>query len=386
MAIRHRSPGYPAAAIVAALLIFVALFSAACGNEPEPEPDATATPPPGPGPTVIEPEPEGDPRNPKIGFSSIPPERTSEAYIQAFATAAQYGDAILIQRTPPWEEFMPGGTVSRETADSTRVERELVDQYGLTLFYAIDPTDGVVQRSRLANLPPDIDPQEGFTNEDVRAAFVAYAAYVARNYQPDYLALGVEINMTYERAPEQYEAFSTLYDEAYQVVKGNSPNTKVFPTWQLEDLEGSFGDVHPPRWELVNAFAGRMDVLAISTYPFLGDVRSATEVRADYYSQLPTHWEGEIIIAETAHPSAPVEGRVNVGTEGDQQAYLSRLLREANELDFGMVIWFAALDPAFAGTGATSVFKDIGLRRADGSNKLAWTLWEEWARRPLAAD
>ena len=358
-----------------------------CGREPEAAaPPDTPTQRAGPGPTISRPDPEGEPRTVRLGFSSIPPERTTEAYLQAFATAAQYGEAILIQRTPPWTDFMPGGTVSRDTADTTRVERELVQQYGLTLFYAIDPTDGVVQRSRLANLPPNIDPQEGFANENIRAAFLAYAVYIARNYQPAYLALGVEINMMYERAPAQYEAFLSLYDETYRAVKGNSPQTKVFPTWQLEDLEGSFGEVHPPRWELIDQMASRMDVLAISTYPFLGDARSAADIRADYYSQLGTHWDGEIIIAETAYPSAPVEGRLNVGTESDQAAYLRRLLAEADGLGFSHVFWFAALDPAFAGTGATSVFKDIGLRRADGSNKAAWELWEEWARRPLASE
>ena len=157
-----------------------------------------------------------------------------------------------------------------------------LDQYGnLKLFYSIDPTDGVVQRSRTANLPPSIDPAAGFTDSRVRDSFIAYAAYVAKNYQPEYLALGVEVNMTFERAPEQFEAFVTLYAEAYEVVKGNSPKTKVFPTFQLEDLEGAFGIVHRPRWEIFDRFRGRMDVLAISTYPFLGEARSAADVRGD---------------------------------------------------------------------------------------------------------
>jgi hypothetical protein len=322
----------------------------------------------------------------KLGFSSLPPERTSDSYIHAFATAAQYADVVLVQRTPPWEDFMPGGQVSRQTADGTRLETSLLDQYNwLGLFYAIDPTDGVVQRSRLANLPPSVDPQVGFLDQRVREAFIAYSAYVAKNYKPDYLALGLEVNMTYERAPEQFEAFVALYREAYDVVKGNSPKTKVFPTFQLEDLEGTFGDVHPPDWKLIDRFQGRMDVLAISTYPFLGEAKSAADVREDYYSQIKQHWNGEIIISETGYASAPVEGRVTVGTEADQQAYLDRLLTEANRLKFSMVVWFAALDPAFAGSGTTAVFKDIGLRKSDGSNKLAWTTWEEWAHRPLAA-
>jgi hypothetical protein len=382
MAIHHRFRT-PAVAIVAALLVLVPFLTNACGDNSDESPGTTPGSAVGPGPTVIRPVPSGDPRTLRLGFSSLPPERTSDSYIRAFATAAQYADAILIQRTPPWEDFMPGGSVSKQTADSTRLETALLDQYRLQLFYAIDPTDGVVQRSRLANLPPSVDPQAGFTDPKVREAFIAYAAYVAKNYQPAYMALGVEVNMTYERAPEQFDAYVSLYDEAYDVVKGNSPKTKVFPTFQLEDLEGTFGDVHPPRWELLEKFSGRMDVLAISTYPFLGEAKSAADIRPDYYSQLKQHWAGEIIISETGYASAPVEGRVTVGTEADQQAYLDRLLGEANSLGFSLVVWFAALDPAFAGSGATSVFKDIGLRKSDGSNKLAWATWESWASRPL---
>lgn len=338
----------------------------------------------GPGPAVERPGASGDPRSVRLGFSTLPPERTSDAYIGAFATAAKYADTVLIQRTPPWEDFLSGGPVSKATTDTTRLETALLDQYkGLTRFYAIDPTDGVVQRSRLANLPAGVDPAAGFLDPRLREAFIAYTTHVVKNYNPDYLAIGVEVNMLYERNRPQFDAFVSLYKEAYDAARHNNSRTKVFPTFQLEDLEGNFGDVHPPHWEVLDFFRGKMDALAISTYPFLGGVRSATEIRPDYYSQLKTHWDGEILISETGHASAPVEGHVNAGTEEDQQAYLARLLQEANSLGFSMVVWFAALDPSFATGGVSSVFKDIGLRRSDGANKLAWATWEEWARRPL---
>ena len=52
--------------------------------------------------------------------------------------------------------------------------------------------------------------------------------------------------MLYERNPAQFEAFVSLYQEAYDAAKHNNSRTKVFPTFQLEDLEGNFGAIHPP--------------------------------------------------------------------------------------------------------------------------------------------
>ena len=366
------------------MLLALLLLATACGSPKATTNALGTTQPSGPGPTINRAEPAGDARTLSLGFSTLPPERTSDSYIGAFATAAQYADVVLIQRTPPWEDFLPGGSVSKDTADRTRLETSLLDQYkGLKRFYAIDPTDGVVQRSRLANLPPSVDPELGFLDPNLRQAFIAYTAYVVKNYSPDYLAIGVEVNMTFERNPKQFEAFVSLYQEAYDTAKAANSKTKVFPTFQLEDLEGNFGEVHPPHWSIIDSFRTKMDALAISSYPFLSGIRTAADLRSDYYSQLKTYWDGEILISETGYPSAPVDGQVTVGTEEDQQAYLARLVGEANKLGFSLVVWFAALDPAFATTGTASVFKDIGLRKSDGSNKLAWATWEDWSRRPI---
>lgn len=336
------------------------------------------------GPTVTRPEPAGEPRSVRLGFSTLPPERTMESYIGTFATAAQYADIVLIQRAPPWEDFLPGASITQRTADNTVAEKALLKQYdGLRLFYAIDPTDGAVQRTRIANLPPAVSQEAGFNDRKLKDAFIAYVTYVARNYEPEYLALGVEVNMLYDRNPAQFEAFLELYKEAYTQAKATSPDTKVFPTFQLEDLEGNFGRVHPPQWEILDLFEGYMDVLAISTYPYRTELRSASELRPDYYGQLRSKWDGEIVISETGYASAPVEGQISIGSEEDQKVFLERIISDAEEYDFAAVVWFAALDPAFASQGSAAVFRDIGLRRSDGSNKLAWSVWEEWSRRPL---
>lgn len=370
-------PGrFPAMLIVAALLGMAAVGCRSGDGDSEKSP----------GPTIVRPVPAGEPRMLAIGFSTLPAEDTTESYIQAFATAAQYGDIVLIQRAPPWEDFFPNRQPSSETLETTQLETSLLEQYEhLKLIYAIDPTDPAVQRARPVDLPPAVSQQEGFLNEDLRTAFVAYVRYVVKNYEPDYLALGVEVNMLRRRSPEQFEAFVSLYTEAYANAKDANPGTKVFPTFQLEDLEGSLGDVHPPEWEALDPFIGMMDALAISTYPYLGEIRTAADLRPDYYAQLRARFAGEILVVESGYASAPVEGERLVGTEADQEAFLRRLLGDAEENGFSAVIWRAALNPTFAGQGAAAAFKDIGLRQGDGGNKAGWATWEEWARRPLQA-
>jgi hypothetical protein len=375
MATPGRLRPHPAAVIVAALIVSSAFMLAGCGGGD----GGKRT-----GPAVVRAASAGAPRSVRIGFSSLPAERTTAANIEAFATAAQYGDIVMIERTPPWEEFLPGGHVSKTTQQDTSFETTLLDQYSaLQRFYIVDPTDGAVQRARIANLPAGIDAQAGFNDPRLRQAFIAYVTYVISNYKPDYLALGSEINMLFERNPRQFDAFVSLYREAYTVAKAASPKTKVFPTFELEDLLGTFGTAHSPHWEVLDAFRGSMDALAISSYPYLGGIASVADLPADYFTQVQSHWKGEILVAETGYASAPVEGEVNIGTEDDQAAYVQRLLSDADAAGFSTVIWLAARDPSFAASGTAVVFKDIGLRKGDGSNKVAWSTWEEWARRPL---
>ncbi len=320
----------------------------------------------------------------RLGFGVRPADQTRAAWIAAFAEVAPHAEIIRIARVPPWEEFLPGAEVSAETHALTQLDRALLDQYGLTLLFAIDPTDGAVQRARIAGLPDAVDDGGGFLRADVRDALVAYAIYVATNYEPEYLAVGVEINMLRARAPEQFAGFLEAYERIYDAVKSVRPATKVFPTFQLEDMEGALGRAHPPQWEALDAFAGAMDALAVSTYPFLTGIRSAEELEAGYYARLRERFAGELLISEAGYASAPVEGRALAGTERDQRLFLERLLAEAEASGFRAVVWAAPRDPATPREGAAAVLNATGLRRGDGADKPAWAAWEEWARRPLA--
>ena len=368
----QRSRLFPATLIVAALI------AAACAGSGEPEA-------PAPGPEVSRPESQGAPRALRLGLGAQPAEETRAAYVNAFAGAGRHAELVSIARVPPWEEFLPGAEVSEETHALMRLERGLARQYGLALLFAIDPTDGAVQRTRIAGLPDALHPEQGFLREDVREALVAYAIYVVTNYEPEYLAVGVEINMLRARSPEQFEGFLDAYVRVYDAVKGIRPATRVFPTFQLEDLLGRLTQEHEPQWEALEAFGARLDVLAVSTYPYLASsIRLVREIPADYYSQLRTRFAGEILVSEAGYASAGIEGHSWVGSEREQEQFLRRLLEDAEANAFSAVVWVAERDPARSRQGGAAVLNDVGLRASDGTAKLAWAVWREWAQRPLA--
>ncbi len=351
-------------------LLAIGLALAACSDGQQTEPTPT---PSGARPT----------RTFALGLSSLPPEQTAESYASAFELAASAGEVILIQRVPPWAEML-AGDLSENTVQATRREKELADEFGLDLFVAIDPTDASEGRAHLAGLPAELR-GAGFADEEVRRAFIAYAQYLATNYQPKYLALGVEVNSYQQRHPEDFDQFVTLYNEAYDAVKELSPETLVFPTFQLEELLGLLpaDEPYPPQWRLISRFEPRLDLLAVSSYPGLA-YAGPEQIPADYYAQLESYTDRPIAIAGMGYSSGPGRNGMNDGTEDQQAAFLRRTLDVAQQLAMPLVVWFVGQDPSFTGEAPLDLMQHIGLLRQDGTAKAAWLAWEAAARRPLA--
>lgn len=361
----RRITSWQAAAVLAALAAG-GLALASCGGGSPAKRDATP----------------GTPRSFMMGISTLPRELNAKSYADSFRLAASAGDIVLIQRAPPWADFLPGSDVGDATAETTASEKDAIRGRRLKLFFAIDPTDGSTGRDRLAGLPPALAGRN-FSDPDVRAAFISYAKYVALNYQPAYLALGVEMNLYYNKNKADFENFRSLYQEARARVKEISPDTQITVTFQYEDLQGILPtvDTHFPDWQLLKLFEPDTDVTAISTYPSFA-FTSAGAIPPNYYSQLRAFTSHPIVIAETGFASAAGPQGVNSGTEADQAAYVQRVLSEAQALRMPFVIWFAGWDPAYAQDTPNGVFRYIGLLRADNSEKPAWQPWKDAASRP----
>jgi hypothetical protein len=317
-----------------------------------------------------------------MGVSSQPSRTNEKAYRDAFDVAGQAGEVVLIQRTPPWSEFVPGGSISHKTEQVTLLEKELAADHNLKLFLAIDPTMPG-DRSQLANLPDNLK-GEGFTNPDIRAAFIAYAKYLALNYKPAYLALGVEVDMIYRgRGDGSFRNFLSLYFEAYDAVKSVSPDTLVFPTFQYEDMLGLLNTGSPtlPTWTLVKRFEPKIDMLAVTSYPSLVFDR-VSALPLDYYDALKGVIDKPIAFASIGWNSADVAS--GAPDDGSQPAYLYRALSAAENLDGRLLIWYLGRDPETVPQGFEPL-ANMGLQDSGGHPKSIWRIWTSALTRPMSA-
>jgi hypothetical protein len=354
---------------VAILALLLAAFSVACGGDG----DSGGSGANGADGGATDEELAAGGRSYLLGMSSLPSDSGEDAYRETFKLAGDMGEVILIQRPPPWAEFAPGGEISTRTERLTRLEKDLAKSNGLDLFIAIDPTEPG-DRGRLAGLPDSLRGSD-FSDPRLRSAFIAYAKYVAFNYNPDYRALGVEVDMIFNRlGDEKFRNFQSLYFEAYDAVKSVSPDTLVFPTFQYEDLLGVLSGTLPA-WSLVDRFDPKIDMLAVSSFPSFV-FADANEMPEDYYAPIQQHLIRPLAFVSIGWSSAT--------DELDQFEYLSNALRFADQIGAQLVVWYLGRDPLFTPDTAFEPLAKMGLQDSQGRPKQAWSLWSRALQRQIA--
>lgn len=321
----------------------------------------------------------GEPRSFVMGFSSLPADTTGEAYEHAFRLAGEAADLVLIQRSPPWADFVPNGSISSRTERLTRLEKDLARRNNLRLFLAVDPTDPS-DRGQLASLPANLAGRD-FSDAAVRSAFISYSKYLALNYKPAYIAVGVEVDLYYTaKGDASFRHFQSVYFEAYDAIKSESADTLVFPTFQYENMNGALrSDSRQQLWSLVSRFEPKIDMLAVSSFPN-SVYPTVTQLPADYYTSLKNRANKPIALTSVGWSSAARRG--DIGSEGmaEQAEYMSRLLSQCDAMGARLVVWYLAQDRK--GDPSTDPLAGLGIHDADGRPKDSSIPWRIQADRP----
>lgn len=387
---------FPAGRLFPALLLLVLAASlAACSGDDSPAPvpaaaetlDQSAGPPDAESSVLealaarepaVRPARSGPARPYALGFAAVPAALTPDAYVDVFDEAARNADLIMIQRPVAWTEVGPGAIVRPETRTTIAWERQLLADRGLELLFAVDPWEPT-DRGRLAGDAPG----DSFRDAAVVRDYVAYAEFVVQQYRPRWLALAVDLDAAARARPDDVDAIEAAYRAAYAAVKAIAPETRVFASFQLEDLQGLLPwSAHSPQWSLILRFQDVLDIFAVSSFPSL-IFPFASDIPSQYYSRLESFGK-PIALVPGGYASQPGRDGVTFGTVRGQSQFLARVLAEAESARWELVVWLSPQDPAFAADPPFDLVAHMGLLAAGGARKPAWDVWTGQAARPWA--
>lgn len=227
-----------------------------------------------------------------------------------------------------------------------------------------------------------VTPTIDWSNTAQVGRFLAAVTAVASNYEPEYLAIGGEVNRLWETDPAAFEDFVTGYRLAYDAAKAASPETRVFTIFQLEMLRGDAflagnSESREPAWHLIDQFAGALDLVGFTSYPFF-DFETPAAIPDGYYAELAIRLGFPVLITEIGWPSAPLAaapGSTYGGSPEEQSELIEAIPRLIGPGVEGLLWSF----PYDIGQGSAGPFESVALREANGTPKPALTTWQALA-------
>ncbi|HTX91092.1 MAG TPA: hypothetical protein VMC09_07740 [Anaerolineales bacterium] len=322
------------------------------------------------------------------GFFPSPPEVSTQSVIDTYKAIGQHADVVLLQQNIPWTDFAKGPDVPSANITDIHNQYILAHQNGLDVVFVVDPLNGL-NRREFAGLP--FGWKASFANPQVRAAYTNFTLRIVREFHPRYLGLASEINTYQDTHPEDFPNFLSLYNTVYDQVKAASPETQVFVTFQWEELNNlmpsvAHGKANTIDWDQIEQFEPRLDVWAISSYPFV-IYKSGAQIPPDYYSPLLTHTTKPLAVAEGGFTSAPV-GPFS-GSPQDQVDYITAIHTQIggprlafwiylliNDFDLNSYARLMRQQGQSADVNTLGMFASVGLTASDRTPKPALQVWD----------
>lgn len=321
---------------------------------------------------------------PTLCITPTPRSWSGEGVHEAFSTAALAGACVCLPDPTDWWHAQDKAYTQSKQHPEAQWQKFLLRKHALDVFIQIDPYRPH-HWSKAAT--PSVLRGASFGNPVIREAFIADALERVALYNPTYACLAMEINTYYEKHPDDFDNFVSLFKETRRRIKKIHPDVVVFVSFQYEQLQGielgkSVVASRKPRWELIDRFEPDQDAVGISSYPLVSwqppRYGPPGDLPEDYYARLRKHTKKPIIFAELGWPSDPAFG----GSPKAQAEFLTRFPSLIQELDVRMVNWNFLYDVK----GFGPVFDSMGLFDSAGKPKPAWASWRNLARLPDPPD
>ncbi len=327
-----------------------------------------------------------------MGFSPWPWDATQAAVDWTYQSIMTNGDIVShhIEEGVPWPEALAGSAVPASYA-SMLADRVARTPAGKKILLQINPLN--LGRDGLASYRTDATinaaltaPWNGYALNapEVKTAFANYALDMVNTMNPDYLQIGVEVNLLKRNNPTLWTQYVELQCSTYNAVKTVHPSLPVsvslfsvpfFPEWSgadnLTDQQNALADV-----------STCSDVIGYSVHPFMSALL-ADSFPADYFDRLFAYTTKPIAITESSYPAQVWSsgGLTWNGTQAKQADFLDKMLTAAQSHQLQYVIWYTVRDYDQLWNGALGqdstalTWRDTGLYDETGVARTAMATW-----------
>ncbi|MBD3232115.1 MAG: hypothetical protein GF315_00155 [candidate division Zixibacteria bacterium] len=208
--------------------------------------------------------------------------------------------------------------------------------------------------------------------ERVRDSYREAVLEVVSDYQPEYIAVGVEVNrLIVEKSRDIFDEYVETYLHIYDAIREIDTQTKIFATFQLEYMKGAAyltGMEFEPHWDALESFDEKLDLVGLTVYPFL-EYSTVSEIPDGYYQEINQYIDKPVIIAEMGWLSQDV--LTVEGSEQEQVDFVVDFLEASEDLNMELMMYSFLYEPI----GVEPLFSSIALKTNDGEEKEVYSYW-----------
>jgi hypothetical protein len=329
-----------------------------------------------------------------LGFTPWPADTTLEGFLTAQKFAYAHGDIVSVMMIGgiPWQEALDGKPFSKDVEGNLGLRLPA----GKKLFLSISPLDK--DRKGLApywgvkdNLPLTAPwDKRALNSPEVKKAFLAFTLRAVKAMKPDYLAIGVELNVLLSNDPAKWKQLKELYRETYAAVKKAYPSLPVFFTTEVmhykklaseakdKDQEGEVGDL-----------MRQSDLFAMSIYPYMS-YDTPRPVPTGFFD-FARSFKKPMAVSESGMTSRDVELKAYHvtlrGSEAEQKQFTELLMKTAARDRYQFVINFATTDFEKLSAKLPPPLDDLariwaytGMQTEDLKPKPALSVWDAYLK------
>ncbi len=337
-----------------------------------------------------------------MGFSPWPYDMTLEALAWVDRNIKQHGDIIEqhFEEGVPWPEALSNRPY--KPGMEAEIKSRIARMGNFHRVVSISPIN--VARNGLAlyrgeqnnqPLPPEWKGRR-FNDSSVQIAYLHYVERIISEMKPDYLLIGVEVNLLQRCKDNSWNDYLELHRSIYRSVKQKHPALPVMASVVCTSYFAGMGSEDDPvsqRKELKKLLP-YVDVVGFSVHPFMSAWTVERIPDQKFFQDLFSLAEGKpFAITESSYPAQPWSMQINGnnvpfnGSSDKQATFVQRMLKACLTAKPRFVCWFTIRDydqlwEKLKHVPAILVWRDTGLFDESGRPRKALETWDSVLKLP----